>query len=87
MIKFNLNIVMGILTLIFVIVFFIVGGYYTLQHPKQEHFKSCYAEGGVCREEENCKDQFKGYFLTLCVLKRKICCLSKKPFETEVDYD
>ncbi|XP_034665860.1 uncharacterized protein LOC117899725 [Drosophila subobscura] len=77
--------IMGLLTLIFVIIFFSVGGYYTLQHPKQKRFKACYSQGGTCREEDNCEDQFKSDFLTLCVLK--ICCLSEVPIKSGEDYD
>ncbi|XP_022216132.1 uncharacterized protein LOC111070117 [Drosophila obscura] len=82
------NLIACTLTLIFFIVFFAVGSYYSLQHPKQRHLKSCFGQGGKCLEEYNCEDQYKNDYLTLCVIKRKICCMPQISIKSGIlDYE
>ncbi|KAH8273183.1 hypothetical protein KR018_011462 [Drosophila ironensis] len=51
------------------------GCYFTAIHKKKTTLVSCYHMGGKCRDYFNCPENQQSRMLTICINRRKVCCL------------
>ncbi|XP_023179083.1 uncharacterized protein LOC111604995 [Drosophila hydei] len=72
-------------TAMLLVVLLLVGGCLTCRAISKSDLVSCSKNGGKCREVKVCPRNHQSMVKTICILRGKICCMSKVRHERAVD--